>query len=479
MKNVNLRKTAALILSIFLVIFFSSCSDEELVTKAPELDLNEPIEIETPAPGNDWTYDESKYFAYHELENKSDLQIYMEPDIGCPDNIILYMSGEGIDTLYGYADLELKTLSQPVNRLPVPFRDGICLIADGYGEVRIVNKNFAELQEQFRNLAIDGNDIYYIDYYNQTLKYTVIRDVDPDEFLVPVTISNGRTSLTGFKTLSDYRDKTLKSDEGFIVEPIYISAHHYRDGMCVVLKEVSEGKFKYGFMDIRGNLVIDYIYDGAQGFSEGFATITIEEGEEKTGLSPGEYIIDKENNIIAGPFVRCSLFKEGFCRVFYGQTGEGTFIDVNGNRISEKNYTWTQDFRDGRAMVFSASGVKFIDTDGKELTDKVFSEARNFSEGYSAVKDMNGLWGYINEEGLWFREPQYSSAGSFYKGFALVNERAGIGGYLMDTDGNRYLEELGLFEITCFNEEGYAIGSRKYVEDGQMKMKYFLIQLLR
>ena len=52
-----------------------------------------------------------------------------------------------------------------------------------------------------------------------------------------------------------------------------------------------------------------------------------------------------------------------------------------------------------------------------------------FSEGLYRVK-LNGLWGYIDENGQWAIPPQYDSARNFRDGLALVKR----GGKLMYID---------------------------------------------
>jgi len=475
-----------LVLMLFLSLFV--CCSDEGVSETPKLELEQPDPVETPQPDTGWIYDESGYFAYYEYEmdTKADIRIYLEPDVGCPENVTIYETGLEQEKRYGYMDLNFNKLSGAVNYLPSPFENGICSIFKEDGTSYFVDTNFNKLENQIYNMILDGNNIYYYGYtVNGLPEFQILSDVDPDEFLVPVFFDSDPATgkpydyrRTGFKTLAAYYDKSIDENEGLTLEAEYISAGIFKDGLCSVVKPTSEGRFRTGYIDTKGNLAIDYIYDGGSYFYEGYATVYIKEDNESTDLEPGSYVIDTENNIIAGPFRMCDNFRNGFCKVYISEKFMGNFINTEGELLNDEEYILMEDFFDGIALVSTVNSTGFIDTEGNHIEKMNLREARRFSDGLAAVMNQDQYWGYIDTDGNWVIEPRYRYAGSFYNGFALVRERHGQSGYLRDKEGNKYLEELNLIEFTRFNDDGYALAKSEYIEDGDMKTKYYLIQLL-
>jgi|GEM_PF-3025627 len=471
------RILPAVILLLILLLSLSACSGDKGVSETPELELEKPDPVETPGPEDNWKYDYSGIFAYREIDLEEGLVPYMKEDVGCPENIIIYKTANG---KYGYMNLEFKDLTGPVNNFPIPFEEGKCLLMTDNGNPTIVNGDFKPAEYQFRSFAIDGNDVIFHNFnYDGTVTYEIQRDIDPDEFLVPVTIYEPgvhEIPLTGFKTLSTYRDNSIKDDEGFEVEPKYLLGSSYNGGYYTIIDPGLESG-RIGFVDKLGNKVIDYIYDGSIGFRDGFASVVVNEDNEISGLKEGHYIIDEQNNVVAGPFSSYHSYSGGIFAIM-DERGLVSFLDTDGNMLCEEKFVDTKGFRNGIALVMKENGYTFIDNEGKRITDSVFRMANHFSEGTAAVEDMNGSFGFLNDDGSWFIKPKYEYAGSFFSGYAHVCETYLLKGYLIDKSGNKYLEELNPAAITCFNEEGYALASSVYVEDGEMKTRYYLVLLL-
>ena len=128
----------------------------------------------------------------------------------------------------------------------------------------------------------------------------------------------------------------------------------YVDDWNFGLAKVSKNQ-KVGFVDPKGKLVVDLIYDEAFAFSEGYAAV-------KTNGKWG-YIDSTGKEVIAAVYSEVGCFSEGYAKV-------------------AKNGSWG-----------------FIDKEGRTVIALKFENAGNFTDGLAPVCNQKGLWGYINKDG--------------------------------------------------------------------------------
>jgi hypothetical protein len=138
---------------------------------------------------------------------------------------------------------------------------------------------------------------------------------------------------------------------------------------------------KYGFIDLRGNVVIEGIYDFAKAFSGGLAPVT-QDGRVF------RYI--RQDGSIAFP-------AQKFCDAFCFSEGLAAVC------ISRKNI-----------MHFG-----YVNAEGAIQIECRFDLAGSFGKGLAPVQVEN-QWGFINAVGDLVIEPQYSSACSFTEELAEV-----------------------------------------------------------
>jgi|SRR5690554_2225375 len=115
---------------------------------------------------------------------------------------------------------------------------------------------------------------------------------------------------------------------------------------------------KYGYLDRQGNVVIDYIYDGAYDFSEEFARV----------------------------------YKTINNQDIYG------FIDKYGNEIIPLEYEYSICFSEGLAVVRLNKKFGYIDYSNKVVIDIQFNDANSFKNGKAKVKKGSKFY-YINLKG--------------------------------------------------------------------------------
>ncbi len=205
---------------------------------------------------------------------------------------------------------------------------------------------------------------------------------------------------------------------------------------------------KYGFINTKGEIVIEAKYESASNFSEGLAVVGIPDTEkESTQYSkPQKYgYIDKDGNVVIEPqYEGCSDFKDGKATVKKGI--KDAFIDKTGKQLTDFIYTHglgsssNQQMLGGGLAVVSASdvGIKtgwytIIDTnnDYKPIVNESFGDVGTLSSGLIAVKQADstnkGKYGYIDTKGNLVIDYQYDTAYTFINEMAMVEKDGKVG----------------------------------------------------
>ena len=183
---------------------------------------------------------------------------------------------------------------------------------------------------------------------------------------------------------------------------------------------------KWGYIDKKGNVIIDFIYENAGDFSEGLAPVK-KDGKAGYINTKGEVVVDFK-------YRSTYSFSNG-----YGVIRDGTYygvIDKQGNTIIEPNkymaniVPLSNDlfYVDGGYTGDTNLGYDIIDKESKVIIDGI-AGARNLSEGLIAVKQLyingksdmqNGKWGFIDEDGNMVIDYQYDDANNFSDGLVRV-----------------------------------------------------------
>lgn len=144
-------------------------------------------------------------------------------------------------------------------------------------------------------------------------------------------------SLPSYQEIGNFHDNRalLKKDFfdnfGFInkkgevvIEPVFHEAKAFSEGLAAVKKEVFDG---YGFIDTMGNWVIEPQYNWADRFSEGLAPV---------GKGDSTYFINKENQVVIPDMVEgqkiwhAQPFHNGLALVKLCPKGEPASIPIEG-----------------------------------------------------------------------------------------------------------------------------------------------------
>lgn len=128
-------------------------------------------------------------------------------------------------------------------------------------------------------------------------------------------------------------------------------------------------KGKWGFIDLTGKEVIPLKFDYAKSFSEGLASVCI---QEKWG-----------------------------------------FINKDGDIVIPLKYDAVTSFSSGLSGVMIDSLWGIINSKGELLVNPVFEEFKGFNNGRAAAK-FKGKWGYLDTSGEYIIQPVYSYSFNFF-----------------------------------------------------------------
>lgn len=170
---------------------------------------------------------------------------------------------------------------------------------------------------------------------------------------------------------------------------------------------------QWGYINKKGNYVINPQFSDATWFNNGLALVANEEGEYG--------FIDKKGNYkIPAQYSQATIFNEGLAFVVK-EGGYPTCIDRNGN--VEFEFTMAEGvgcFQEGLAPFYTLNNDNeaqwgFVDKKGNVVINPQFAYVHSFSNGLAAVANDKEKWGFINQEGTYVINPQFDNVGNFYK----------------------------------------------------------------
>ncbi len=246
----------------------------------------------------------------------------------------------------------------------------------------------------------------------------------------------------------------------FLLKPILfknadlIPKNLFNDGL---LSAMSEQGGKWGYIDEKGNFVIEAQFDAVTEFSDGYATVSV---DGKWGVidTKGKYSVSPQYDYI-------SSFSKGVAVVTdFDVDDEGSdkcgLIDTKGKMLLPITYDEIGsdpysglDLDDDVDIFPIKSGEKYgyANTKGEIIVNPTYDDADSFSEGYAAVCS-NEKYGFIDEKGKLVINCQYDNAGQFHNDISIVQSGEKYG--MINTKG-KYVIKPKYSYLTSFSD-GYA-----------------------
>lgn len=175
------------------------------------------------------------------------------------------------------------------------------------------------------------------------------------------------------------------------------------DGMGMFMKD-----FKYGFINSKGEVVIEPIYSDAHSFSQGLAAVEGEDG--------WMYINTEGKTVIPGPFLMASDFSNGVAKVLTGSEKNGV-INTDGKYICEPIYRAINiDSMGSNQDIITVSyseGTSYntacFNIQGEKLFDSTYDSISFYSYNGLGIAKEGGKCGIINSRGIEIIPVEYTS----------------------------------------------------------------------
>jgi len=199
-----------------------------------------------------------------------------------------------------------------------------------------------------------------------------------------------------------------------LVRSQYLSMNQYgRRPFPVTIWEKDSLKIKkQGYMNIKGEFVFELSpeFSEMDSFLEGFAMVKM--ANKKWGY------INKKGEIAVQPvYDKTTGFQDGFARVKLG--GLWGIINRKGKWIIEPIFEDIFRFYDGNAKAKLGGLWGYVNQKGKWIIEPTFESMVRFYDGIANAK-LGGLWGFVNQKGEWLVEPKYDRVSKFRNGMACV-----------------------------------------------------------
>lgn len=150
-----------------------------------------------------------------------------------------------------------------------------------------------------------------------------------------------------------------------------------------------------------------------------------EDGKYNFKNANGKYLSDKW-------FSYADNFSDGCAPIKLNE--KWNYINKNGDYISKEWFSNEYPFSEGWGAVESKDKWNYISTEGKYLSNNWYDQCFSFNDGWGRVK-YDGKWNYVNSKGRFISNQWFENAGNFNNGKALVKLNGKS--FYIDTKGNK------------------------------------------
>lgn len=237
----------------------------------------------------------------------------------------------------------------------------------------------------------------------------------------PYSFKNGRAFVVQVADSAkhEYLFGCINKKGKYIVPMKYIDMEEYSEGLAYIMNLDDRG-----YIDTNGKFVFKLEKGFAgYGFREGISPIS------NSKLNKFGFVDRKGKLVIDYKFDEVGHFSEGLCKAYQAnEAGKGAFgfINKSGHYVIKNEYDETSSFSEGRAFVavLDPTNTVFmwsvINSDGILLSTFQFKDYKNYSEGIASVMNEKILWRYIDRNVKYIDSVEYKYCGSFKNDKAFV-----------------------------------------------------------
>ena len=261
-------------------------------------------------------------------------------------------------------------------------------------------------------------------------------------------------------------------------------------GLFPASLKTTEGQ-RWGYIDAKGQMVIQPRFDDARDFQENGLAIVSEKGKYGVIDATARYVVQPIYDSINPFHDRRAIVidRDGF-----------KMIDEKGNVLTKHAYSFIADLEDRRAVFYvmndNNSSYGYLDEKGSEVIPAQFEEAGDFDDGKAVVKikdkeyalinpngqrlatynkafvgplgdgllafqqDTAGKYGYMDERGNVVIGPTYTMAFPFDDGRAIVNTAEDYkSSYGVINKKGEFVIQPGYNDIRDLGDERFALGN--------------------
>lgn len=216
------------------------------------------------------------------------------------------------------------------------------------------------------------------------------------EEIIPCALKRARPFREGLAAVADtsWNWGFIDPSGAFFMPCIYLYCGDFHDGRAVVKNYES----KYGMVDQTGHPVLPFEYDYLDPASEGLISA---KKDGKWG-----YINPQGEVVVNFVYETAFPFQEGFGRVMKSRHKWG-FVNAEGTEAIPCQYVFAKDFNDGYAAVMDNA----VNWPGYKNTSTVYGDE---------------IWGFINQAGELVMDYQWSGVWPVHEGQVYVQEKENL-----------------------------------------------------
>jgi hypothetical protein len=225
---------------------------------------------------------------------------------------------------------------------------------------------------------------------------------------------NGKYATGSFYQRSFLIDSSGKT----IVSTDKYSILNHSEGMLSVLSK----DYKYGFINLRGKVVVKPDLEFADDFSEGLAVFGVKDPKGNGYKRLYGYMNKKGKVVLPAIYDYAYNFSDGLADVVIGDSL--FFIDKKGNCVlrfkaymNNRSFEFTHGFRNGVAMIVQNNKIAWIDKKGNYIIPPLYIGSNldnplftvyDFDGGVTLINLPDQTECFIDEEGVPYYEKPYS-----------------------------------------------------------------------